>query len=655
MRATLLDTGGPIGVVDIAGYPGIGELKAQGGYLYATGEQLGAVYDWLSAEMGIAGLSKQELAATLAALEDGGPGKTGSGGSETENFCYNEQNNLVWASNTSAPSPTSAQTCGSQTPGNNLNGGSYTTSYVYTNLGQLWQGPVAGGATTYQYLYCNTAPHQLSGLYAAGSTCASKSGSVYKDTSYDAWGNVTGRTYGSASETLAYDELDRMVKASLGGGTNDYFAYDASGNRTVQRATSGSTTTLTVYAFGLEEYQYSGTGTLQNATHYYSLGGRLVGELTGLTTLTTTIILTDALGSVMAAFSNAVGAATLSDNQVYGPYGNLLYSANGTMGTTKGYTGQYSDPLTGLDYYVSRYYDPVAGVFLSADTKEGNAQGMNPYAYVAQNPETLTDPSGQMYGCPGCGNSGGGGGDPTPPPPPPNHGPTCGPDPSSCEGGGESHQPAASARKKPAGACGDLTVQECSTAQSEQQNSLHHLHTEYTWLQLLALAITAGADLAQFVEDLAGGLKNILNIIGDVVSMIGDLATLFSTAAADFGSTSLQKAADTAAFISNGISSVWKGVRIFLDSGWGGFISTAAGFLAEGIQALFTGGASEILSVAVNTVIETAQWQLEKTFRISTFLGLVGSVGQTLVAGVQLQIDQCSDMPLEQIYQKGGC
>ncbi|MGB8344076.1 MAG: hypothetical protein WCD86_04285, partial [Ktedonobacteraceae bacterium] len=45
--------------------------------------------------------------------------------------------------------------------------------------------------------------------------------------------------------------------------------------------TSGSTTTLTVYAFGLEEYQYSGTGTLQNATYYYSLGGRLVGETDG--------------------------------------------------------------------------------------------------------------------------------------------------------------------------------------------------------------------------------------------------------------------------------------------------------------------------------------------------------------------------------------
>jgi RHS repeat-associated protein len=43
------------------------------------------------------------------------------------------------------------------------------------------------------------------------------------------------------------------------------------------------------------------------------------------------------------------------------------------MDTAKGYTGQYADTLTGLDYYVSRYYDPVAGIFLSPDMKEGNA------------------------------------------------------------------------------------------------------------------------------------------------------------------------------------------------------------------------------------------------------------------------------------------
>jgi len=31
------------------------------------------------------------------------------------------------------------------------------------------------------------------------------------------------------------------------------------------------------------------------------------------------------------------------------------------MGTNKGYTGQYADPLSGFDYYNARYYDPVCG------------------------------------------------------------------------------------------------------------------------------------------------------------------------------------------------------------------------------------------------------------------------------------------------------
>jgi len=40
------------------------------------------------------------------------------------------------------------------------------------------------------------------------------------------------------------------------------------------------------------------------------------------------------------------------------------------------------------------------GVFLSVDTKEGNAQGVNPYGYVRENPETATDPTGErVIGC----------------------------------------------------------------------------------------------------------------------------------------------------------------------------------------------------------------------------------------------------------------
>ncbi len=76
------------------------------------------------------------------------------------------------------------------------------------------------------------------------------------------------------------------------------------------------------------------------------------------------------------------------------------------MGTNKGFTGQYAD-ATGLDYYNARYYDPVAGVFLSADTVQGNAKGMNPYGYVGGNPETLSDPTGMHVV---CGDTCGGGG-----------------------------------------------------------------------------------------------------------------------------------------------------------------------------------------------------------------------------------------------------
>ena len=106
--------------------------------------------------------------------------------------------------------------------------------------------------------------------------------------------------------------------------------------------------------------------------------------------------LTDALGSVLASFSNVANSAAIKGNQVFGPYGNFR-DHQGTINTTKGFTGQYNDSLTGLDYYGSRYYDQVAGVFLSADVKQGNMQGMDPYSYVGGNPETRSDPTGQCF------------------------------------------------------------------------------------------------------------------------------------------------------------------------------------------------------------------------------------------------------------------
>ena len=104
--------------------------------------------------------------------------------------------------------------------------------------------------------------------------------------------------------------------------------------------------------------------------------------------------LSDVLGSVSESVNASTGAVTAT--QLYTPYGSVRYSS-GTLPTSYGYTHQRSDATSGLDYYGARYYDPLAGEFTSADTML--AGGLNRYAYVGGNPETVTDPSGH---CPWC-------------------------------------------------------------------------------------------------------------------------------------------------------------------------------------------------------------------------------------------------------------
>jgi RHS repeat-associated protein len=202
------------------------------------------------------------------------------------------------------------------------------------------------------------------------------------------------------TETLSYDALNQLVESSASNGGQEYYVYDASGERVLKRSTSAGTTTLTAYPFGLQERTSSGGGRYQNQIDYDSIAGHLIGWSSGTST---TYDLTDALGSVVLSFS----AGGIQGEQLYGPYGNQRY-LEGSLGTDKGYnTGQFADSVTGLDYDHARWYDPVSGRFVSPDGVQGNAQGMDPYAYVEGNPETRTDPTGQKpVGCmpndPGC-------------------------------------------------------------------------------------------------------------------------------------------------------------------------------------------------------------------------------------------------------------
>lgn len=68
----------------------------------------------------------------------------------------------------------------------------------------------------------------------------------------------------------------------------------------------------------------------------------------------------------------SLSANAVQGEQLFDPYGRPRYTS-GILGTDKGYTGQFTDSATGLDYYNARYYDPVAGVFLSPDSVLLNA------------------------------------------------------------------------------------------------------------------------------------------------------------------------------------------------------------------------------------------------------------------------------------------
>ena len=70
-------------------------------------------------------------------------GASNTGGSEVQNFCYDEQNRLVWAGNSGTQPAAGNGTCGDVPISNTFGGNAYNTSFAYTYLGQLWQGPTS--------------------------------------------------------------------------------------------------------------------------------------------------------------------------------------------------------------------------------------------------------------------------------------------------------------------------------------------------------------------------------------------------------------------------------------------------------------------------------------------------------------------------------
>jgi RHS repeat-associated protein len=68
--------------------------------------------------------------------------------------------------------------------------------------------------------------------------------------------------------------------------------------------------------------------------------------------------------------------------------------------TDKLYTGQQQETEIGLDYYSSRFYDPVIAHFVKTDSvisNPGDSKSFDRYSYVSDNPIRYNDPSGHRF------------------------------------------------------------------------------------------------------------------------------------------------------------------------------------------------------------------------------------------------------------------
>jgi RHS repeat-associated protein len=202
--------------------------------------------------------------------------------------------------------------------------------------------------------------------------------------SYDANGNQLTSTPAS----LTWNALNQPITVNSTTAT-----YDALG-RMVEKG-SGGTYTQFVYSPGGHIIAMVQAGSLVKGTIPLPGGGTAIYNGSGLNYIRHK----DWLGS--SRLATTWGHAIYS-KEAYAPFGET-YNEAGTP--DRSFTGQDQDVVTGsggtgVYDYLFRKYDPSAGRWLSPDPSGWKAvtqaypQSLNRYAYVQNNPMSLTDPDG---------------------------------------------------------------------------------------------------------------------------------------------------------------------------------------------------------------------------------------------------------------------
>ena len=292
---------------------------------------------------------------------------------------YNRLENLKRYENGNYGTPTKTESMSYASNGNVNSKWDVTGTYVYG-------GKAASCATTDAV----AGPHAVTS--AGGSTYC-----------YDKNGNMTS----GANRTITWTTYD--LPSKIVQGTNSVeFVYGPNRNRIQRKDVTASGTTLTKYSGAYERVKLP-SGVIEE--RHYIAGVAVLTKLSNKSALKQNYMLKDHLGSIVAyvdvdklasSYSSAVERSGFDawgkrrqPNWAALTFTELVnYKSNAS---DRGYTGHEQVDSVGLIHMNGRVYDPVIGRFLSADPMiqaPSDLQSYNRYAYVRNNPLTLTDPSG---------------------------------------------------------------------------------------------------------------------------------------------------------------------------------------------------------------------------------------------------------------------
>lgn len=320
----------------------------------------------------------------------------GTGG-DTRALTYNPLHQLTGDTLTNATATVASITYGYDPNGNLTSktttgfAGAAANTYTYDYANRLTSWTAGNTTTSYSYDATGNRTQVGANVYTYDARDQLTSDGVNSYT-YTARGTLAQQTTASSALSFTTDAFNQQVTA----GTQTY-GYDALGRTLTDTPATGAVQTLsytglsnTVAADGANTYSRDPSGALLGIGIPASGGGTLAGS--------GTLAFTDQHTDVVGDFT-ATGT-TLSGSTTYDPLGNITATSN--QAGALGYQSGWTDKATGKVNMAARWYNPATGQFMNRDTAQINpvpASGRaNPFAYVADNPLTGTDPTGHDCG-----------------------------------------------------------------------------------------------------------------------------------------------------------------------------------------------------------------------------------------------------------------